>query len=141
MGFFQKLKNGITRFMYGRHGLDQLGLALLWGAIIIDILSRFIKSNTLRTVIALLSTVMAVFAIVRMLSKDLSKRRAENGKFLEKVWWPLQRKNQDARQRAADKDHKYFTCPTCRTVCRVPKGKGKIVITCPKCGGQIKGKS
>ena len=40
-----------------------------------------------------------------------------------------------------DKEHKYFTCPNCKTVCRVPRGKGKIVITCPKCGGEIRGKS
>ena len=140
MGFFQKLKNGIARFMYGRHGLDQLGLALLWGAIIIDILSRFIKVEALRTVVALLSTVMAVFAIVRILSKDLAKRRAENGKFLEKVWWPLKRKFQGAKQKQSDKDHKYFTCQ-CGAVCRVPKGKGKIVITCPKCRMEIQGKT
>ena len=43
--------------------------------------------------------------------------------------------------RSMDKEHKYFTCPNCRTVCRVPRGKGKIIITCPKCGGSIHGKS
>ena len=39
--------------------------------------------------------------------------------------------------RHADKAHKYFTCKNCKTICRVPVGKGKIVITCPKCGAQI----
>ena len=40
-----------------------------------------------------------------------------------------------------DKDHKYFTCKNCSAVCRVPRGRGKIVITCPKCGSEIRGKS
>ena len=44
---------------------------------------------------------------------------------------------QNAKARHADKAHKYFTCKNCKTICRVPVGKGKIVITCPKCGAQI----
>ena len=50
-------------------------------------------------------------------------------------------RNAGAKARHADKDHKYFTCKTCGTVCRVPVGKGKIIITCPKCGAQIQAKT
>ena len=64
-----------------------------------------------------------------------------NARFLEKVWWPVRRRAAGSRQQRMDKEHKYFTCPNCKTVCRVPRGKGKIVITCPKCGGEIRGKS
>ena len=47
----------------------------------------------------------------------------------------------DDKARHADKEHKYFTCKSCKTICRVPAGKGKIVITCPKCGAEIKAKT
>jgi len=53
----------------------------------------------------------------------------------------VKNKSAGAKARHADKDHKYFTCKACGTICRVPVGKGKIIITCPKCGGQIHGKS
>lgn len=141
MNFLQKIGNAMARFMYGRNGADQLSYATLILAIAADVVQAFVRGDWTKRGFGLVSTVLLLVTLWRIFSKNLGKRRAENQKFLEKVWWPLQRKNRDARQRAADKDHKYFTCPTCRTVCRVPKGKGKIVITCPKCGGQIKGKS
>lgn len=141
MSFFQKIGNAVARFMYGRNGGDHLGLALVWAAIALNIVNIFIKSDAAYLVVNLVSTALMVWAIFRMFSKNLQKRRAENAKFLEKVWWPVKRRLGAAKQQAKDKDHKYFTCPNCRTVCRVPRGKGKIVITCPKCRTRIQGKS
>ena len=141
MSFLQKIGNAAARFMYGRNGADQLSYATLALAIAADVVQTFVRSDLTKRGLGIISLMLLFLTFWRMFSKNLAKRRAENQKFLEKVWWPLRRKNRDARQRAADKEHKYFTCPTCRTVCRVPRGKGKIVITCPKCGGQIKGKS
>jgi len=75
----------------------------------------------------------------RMFSKNLPRRRAENQKWVN--WWWRVRSSSGARARHADKEHKYFTCKQCKTICRVPVGKGKIIITCPKCGAQIHAKS
>ena len=61
--------------------------------------------------------------------------------FLQKIWWPVKGRMGKNKQQRQDKDHKYFTCPNCRAVCRVPVGKGKIVITCPRCRGEIHGRS
>ena len=141
MSFCQKIGNAIARFMYGRNGGDQLGLALIWASIALNIVNIFVKSDVPYLVVNVASTALMVWAIFRMFSKKLDKRRAENAKFLSKVWWPLKRRLGSAKQQMKDKDHKYFTCPDCRTVCRVPRGKGKIVITCPKCRTQIHGKS
>ncbi len=137
MGFFQKIGNGVARFMYGRNGGDQLSFAMVWGALLLNLSAGFIGSDIPHFLVSVLATVLAAVALFRMLSKNLARRRAENRKFCEKVWWPIKGKF----TRLKDKDHKYFTCPTCRTVCRVPRGKGKIVITCPKCRGRIEGKS
>ena len=137
MGFFQKIGNALARFMYGRNGADHLGLFMIWAAIALNIVNIFIQSDIPYLIVSTAATVLTVWALFRMFSKNLQKRRAENARFLQKVWWPVKGK----LQRLKDKDHKYFTCPNCRTVCRVPKGKGKIVITCPKCRGRIEGKS
>lgn len=141
MGIFRKVGNALARFMYGRNGADHLGLSMIWVAIALNVVNIFIKSDVPYLVVNTVSTVLTIWALFRMFSRNLEKRRAENARFLQKVWWPLKRVFGRAKQQAKDKDHKYFTCPTCRTVCRVPRGKGKIVITCPKCRGKIQAKS
>ena len=142
--FFYKLQNALYRFMYGRNGSDQLNMALLviylalW--LLGGLLASALNSSLLYSVINAAMTVLAVVIFWRMLSKNLTKRRAENAKFL--AWWyPTKNRLKGMKQRHADKDHKYFTCKSCKTICRVPAGKGKIVITCPKCGAKISGKS
>ena len=138
--FLTKLQNALYRFMYGRNGADQLNTALLilylavW--IIGGIVASIIDHTIAHTVVNVLMSVLVVIIFWRMFSKNLAKRRAENAKFL--AWWtPIKNRFKGAKARRADKNHKYFTCHSCKTVCRVPVGKGKIVITCPKCGAQI----
>lgn len=142
MGFFQRLKNGLARFMYGRNGGDQFGMALIWGCLILSIASSFImrRWQIVGTVIYWASMAVWAYAIFRILSKNLYKRREENSRWLQ-FWWKLKSGTSGAKTRHADKDHKYFTCKSCKTICRVPVGKGKVVITCPKCGGEIHGKT
>ena len=142
MSFFQRLRNGLSRFMYGRNGADQLGLCIIWAAILLDIIGMLVKKvPLLSSIVGIVTTVMVLWALFRVFSRNLEKRRAENAVFLQKVWWPLKRKLSSGKQQRMDKEHKYFTCPNCKTVCRVPVGKGRIVITCPKCGREIHGKS
>ena len=141
MGFFQKIGNALSRFMYGRNGADQLSLTMVWTALLLDIVGAFTKSDLVNGISGLVSGVLLLLALLRIFSRNLQKRRAENAKFLEKVWWPVKRKFSQARQQSKDKEHKYFTCPNCAAVCRVPRGKGKVVITCPRCRTQIHGKT
>ena len=142
MSFFQRVRNALSRFMYGRNGADQLGLCIIWTAIVLDLISMLVKKNgIISSIISLATTVMVLWALFRVFSRNLEKRRAENAAFLQKIWWPIKRKLSSGKQQRMDKEHKYFTCPNCKTVCRVPAGKGKIVITCPKCRHEIRGKS
>ena len=143
MSFFQKIGNAIVRFMYGRNGMDQLNRVLFWGYMA-AFFGQFLFSVLHLRVLVLLCEILLwplmILIFFRMFSKNLPKRRAENQKFWN--WWcGVKRRNADAKVRHADKDHKYFTCKTCGTICRVPVGKGKIIITCPKCGAQIRAKS
>ena len=142
MGFFQKLKNGLIRLMYGRNGVDRLGLAMIWACLIVDIVSMFLmpRAHTAGRLLYWASMVLWVVAIFRIFSRNLCKRRAENAKWMS-FWGRIRGKNTGAQERHADKDHKYFTCKNCKTICRVPVGKGKVVITCPKCGAEIHGRT
>ena len=142
--FFYKLSNSFSRFMYGRNGADQLNQAIVWvylGLWLLRILlGLFLDSALLYSTLGFLMTLLAVVLFWRTFSRNLSKRRAENQKFLN-WWWPMKNKLLGAKARRQDKDHKYFTCKSCKTICRVPAGKGKIEITCPKCGNKIVGRS
>lgn len=135
-----KFRCAVARFMYGRNGMDQLNRALFWAYILIwalgGILGGLMKIDALVVLCNLLMWVLFFLVFFRMFSKNLTKRRAENQKWLN-WWWSVKSRNAGAKARHADKDHKYFTCKSCKTICRVPVGKGKIIITCPKCGAQI----
>ncbi len=141
MRFFQKIGNAFSRFMYGRNGGDHLSMTTLFVAILLDVVAMFLKNNTVLVAIRVVTTILLAWTIFRMLSRNLQKRRAENAWFKSKFYYPITKEIRQAKQQNQDKEHKYFTCPGCRAVCRVPRGKGKIVITCPKCGHQIHGKS
>ena len=129
--------------MYGRNGMDQMNQALLRGYLVIlvaQLIFSLLRLWIPARICESLLWVLMVFILFRMFSKNLTKRRAENQKWVN-WWWRVRSSSSGARARHADKEHKYFTCKQCKTICRVPVGKGKIIITCPKCGAQIHAKS
>ena len=139
--FFYRLQNGMAKFMYGRNGTDQLNLALLVVYLVLCVVQIFFSRNAAVTaVFNILTLLLAVLVLFRLFSRNLTTRRAENAKFLN-WWYPVKSRVAGAKARRQDKEHKYFTCKNCKTICRVPTGKGKIEITCPKCGQKIIGKS
>ena len=121
-GWFQRL-------MYGRYGSDFLNLFLLVVAIVFSIIIRF----TPVWYLGYLSYIPIGFALFRMFSRNIYKRQAENQKFLQ-ISAPVIKWFRTKSARAKDSAHKYYACPKCKQTCRVPSGKGKIQITCPKCG-------
>lgn len=124
-GFFSRLKAGFMRFMSGRYGTDKLNMVILTCGIVLSlssvILSSFVNLPHLDLILTLLSYALLIWALFRTLSRQTYKRYRENQRFLQ-FWKKLK-----------DRDHKYYSCPRCRQQVRVPKGKGKINITCPKC--------
>ena len=143
MGVLYKCKMALQRLMYGRNGSDQLGRAAIVAALVLDVVSMFVIRNRHLQLVGILlywvAMALLLYAIFRAFSKNLYKRREENSKFLQ--WtWKVKNGRSAAKARHADTAHKYFTCKNCKTICRVPVGKGKVIITCPKCGAQIHGK-
>ena len=112
---------GIRRFMQGRYGTDKLNTAILVAGLIACILQMWLPGVPLKLTLMLLSYALMGLAIFRALSRNTYKRYQENRKYLRLV------------ERLKDREHRYFDCPRCRQSVRVPRGKGKISITCPKC--------
>ena len=115
-----KLSGALRSFMMGRYGTDKLNMAILCVSLVLCLLSA-ITSGVLKLVTWLLCYVLLFWAIFRCLSRNTYKRYQENRKYLMLL------------DRIKDREHKYFDCPRCRQPVRVPRGKGKIAITCPKC--------
>ena len=130
------MRNALQRFMYGRYGSDQFGRFLLIAAVVLYVVNLLLDSFLL----ALLVDVAIFYALFRMLSKNTYKRREENAKFMRKAQPALQwlRLQQTIRK---DKTHRYFKCPNCSQYLRVPRGKGKITVTCRSCGASFQEKS
>ncbi len=120
-GLWQRIKMATARFMAGRYGTDQLNSLILWTGVAICLLSMFMPTQGLRLGLTFAAYACMILAIFRSLSKNTYKRYRENRKYLGFL------------NRIKDRDHKYFDCPRCKQPVRVPKGKGKISITCPKC--------
>lgn len=77
--------------------------------------------------------VLILFSLFRSFSRNYDRRRSENNKFLS-ITNPLTRRVRQMRAQTCDREHKYFRCPNCGQMLRVPKGKGKISISCRNCG-------
>lgn len=122
--------NFLRNFMAGRYGPDHLNAAIIILALVISIVSRFVNLS----VLIYLSYLLLFLAVFRMLSRNIRRRRSENDRFL-RYWWPLRQKIKAFFSNLKNsKTHKFFKCPGCSNLLRVPRGKGKMAITCPKCG-------
>lgn len=129
--------NWLRAFMAGRNGIDQLGIALVILALVLNSIGQVTRLMFL----SVLALAVLVFTIFRILSKNLSKRREENRRFLG-FWDNIKTKRAGWKEmRSQSKYYKFFTCPGCKSKLRVPRGKGKIQITCPRCGLRFSGKS
>ncbi len=133
------MRERLARFMAGRNGNDQLNIFLLIVDVVLIVLSTIWKSAS--GVLYPLVLALLVYIYFRMFSRNVYKRREENGKYMRlkyKVDAALRLRKERWVQR---KDYKFFTCPSCRTSLRVPRHRGKVKIVCRKCGTSFFGKT
>lgn len=120
-------------YMNGRYGIDELSKVLLMLGLIINVLSNFVGGMILSAIgIALIA-----YAVLRILSKEKTNRYKEYRYYIamkQNVMTKIQKlKNKQAQRKV----YKFYTCSECKKAIRVPKGKGKIKITCPSCKNQF----
>ena len=131
------MKEKLRQFMIGRYGTDELSKVMLGAGVAIMVLNIFLKWRLLNVV------VLALLALVyfRMFSRNIQARYNENQKYLVMKTKLLGSFAQSKRRLEDRKDNHIYKCPGCGQKLRIPKGRGKIVITCPKCRTQFEKKS
>lgn len=130
MGKDNTMQYRLMRFMAGRNGLDSLNRFLLGVCVVIVLVNLFIRSAVLNMILYLL----LILVYFRIFSRNLAKRGMENQRYLRYRGAVLHWKYQWTERFHQRKTHRFYRCPSCHTTLRVPRGKGKIFIRCPKCG-------
>ena len=133
MRFFDKIRSSFASFMAGRYGADQLGMTMLWTALILSIVGSFSRVGLL----TLMADALLLLMFWRMLSKDRLKRQHENQTYLQKTYGARKAVTEWINRVKNGKKYRYFTCPRCKKRLRVPRGVGNITITCKGCGNKF----
>ena len=124
--FLFRIAGKIRSFFYGRNGFDDLAKHSLIISIVVFLIYGFLPQGILKLIFSLITSGLMVYAYFRILSKKVYKRTQENKKYLGAI-------NMTKTRWKQRKTHKFYRCPKCKTWLRVPKGRGKITITCVKC--------
>lgn len=124
-----RMRERMQGFMAGRYGTDQLSKLILWISLACLAVSMFTRLN----VFYILGLVLLIYTYYRMFSRNVAKRYAENQKYLNWRYGFAVRRNKRKVHWEQRKIYRFYKCPQCRQKVRVPRGKGKVAITCPKC--------
>lgn len=139
----------LNRFFQGRYGVDRFNRTLLISAVVFSLLSAFFtKVPAVYYALRGISFALLGFTLFRMLSRNFAARNQELSSYL-KVEYKVRAKLQSLKYniknakniRAERKQYKYLRCPQCSQKLRVPRGKGKLRVTCSKCGNKFEAKS
>lgn len=123
------MREKLQRFMMGRYGVDSFGKFLTGAIVFLIIISLFWKNVGISLVILFI----ILYSYFRMFSKNYAKRSDENQKFLQMTKGIRKKTDKIKREAKQKKIYRFFVCPKCGKKVRVPKGRGKICITCPEC--------
>ena len=131
------MRDFLRKILYGRYGVDQFSSALIVFSIMLSLLYAIFHINF----IYLLSSVSLIYAVFRIFSKNFTKRQKENAFWLK---YSLKGKKNLSKYSKRIKDlpkYKYYTCMNCKQTIRIPRGKGRVEIRCPKCGYSFRSKT
>lgn len=132
-GFRQRM----TRFMYGRYGNDQLSKLYVGLAMVCLIINLFTRLQLFYAA----GFLLLIYGTYRSFSKDIAKMSAQNQKYLNWRYQTIVKWNNFKKHWAQRKEYRFYKCPGCRQKVRVPRGRGKIAIICPKCRAEFIKKS
>ena len=134
---FNELRYRFSKFMQGRYGVDSLSRFLSIVLLAIIILGMFIRIPLSGTI----TLVILVILYWRMFSRNIPKRYEENQKFLQIRDKLFGRFSDFGSNMSQMKDYHIYKCPRCNQKIRIPRGKGHIMVRCPKCGYEFHKKS
>ena len=129
------MRDKFNKFMQGRYGVDDFSRFTMGAALVLIILAMFanIFSRTAGSTLDILGVAAIVYAYIRIFSRNIQQRYAENQKYLQMTSKLRLRFNKEKNLMKQRKTHHIYACPGCGQKIRIPRGKGKIEIECPKC--------
>ena len=129
------MRDKFNKFMQGRYGVDDLSRFTMGTALVLIILTMFVNivNRSVGSVLDFLAIAAIVYAYFRIFSRNIQKRYAENQKYLQMTSKFRLRFNKEKNLMNQRKTHHIYSCPGCGQKIRIPKGKGRIEIECPKC--------
>lgn len=127
------MKEKFIKFMQGRYGIDQLSQFTMGAALVMIVLAIFLQRSYAGTLLDTLGLLLIVYTYFRIFSRNIQKRYAENQKYLNATSKLRMRIGREKNMMEQRKTHHIYTCPGCGQKIRIPRGKGKIEIDCPKC--------
>ena len=135
------MRTFLDRLFVGRNGIDPLNLVILGVAVLGGVLTASVRSPGLHNLLYYVSLLALAIFLVRAFSRNLARRSAENQRFLSLTG--RVRSGRESRHAKAQQKRQYkiFKCPSCGVKLRVPRGKGKIKVTCRQCGATFEEKS
>ncbi len=123
------MREKLMRFMAGRYGTDSLSKFLLVVTFLCLILNLFIKIPGLY----FLGLALLVYCYFRMFSRNYTRRSAENAFYLRTTAGIRRFFRKQKSHAQIRKTHHLYKCRQCGKYIKIPKGKGRIEITCPTC--------
>lgn len=129
------MRDKFNKFMQGRYGVDELSRFTMGVALVLIILTMFVNivNRSVGSVLDFLGIAAIVYAYFRIFSRNIQQRYAENQKYLQMTSKLRLRFNKEKNLMKQRKTHHIYACPGCGQKIRIPRGKGKIEIECPKC--------
>ena len=131
------MREKFARFMSGRYGADQLSRFMVTAALVLMVINLFLGWR----ILSILVLALLVLCYFRMFSRNYQKRYEENLRYTQATaryrYW-LSKQKDLWKQR---KVYHIYRCPSCKQKVRVPRGKGKIIVTCPKCHTEFQKRS
>ena len=129
------MRDKFNKFMQGRYGVDELSRFTMGVSLALIILTMFVNivNRSVGSVLDFLGIAAIVYAYFRIFSRNIQQRYAENQKYLQMTSKLRLRFNKEKNLMKQRKTHHIYACPGCGQKIRIPRGKGKIEIECPKC--------
>lgn len=135
---WDKMNQNFKIFMQGRNGMDEFARAESVLTIVVMLIAMlFFKLPLVQSGFCVLIMALIIHQYFRIFSRNLNKRYAENQWFLNLRYKAIAKAYKKKEESKQKQNYKYFRCPDCKQRVRVPRGHGKIQITCPKCRKQF----
>lgn len=129
-----RIRERFQRMMYGRYGNDSLGTSCCLAYLLLWFVSFLFRRTVLPQILTPISYVFVILYFYRFFSRNIYKRQRENQKYLQ-ICQQIKNYGKYVKLKFTERSgvNKVFRCPKCHQMIRVPKGRGKIAISCPKC--------